>query len=149
MVRVDYNNVGKVLEKRIMSRIEQFQPGDPRLREALTRIGIMVERETKKNITRPRDPKNLVDTGALLNSIKYKVYERGSITGVKVGSYSIPYAAVHEFGFKGSVNVASHRRGVSNVSAHTRMMNIRARPYLRPAVKSVRKEIIEIVKGLF
>jgi len=148
MVRVDYNNAGKVLEKRILARLTKFEPGDPHLREALTRIGIMIERETKKNITKPREPKNLVDTGALLNSIKFKVFKRGSITGVSVGSYAIPYAAVHEFGFSGSVNVASHKRGTSNVSAYNRMMNIRARPYLRPAVKSVRKEIIEIIKGL-
>jgi phage gpG-like protein len=156
MARAEYNNAGKVLEKRILDRLDKFQPKDPKIREVMTRIGILIERETKKNITRPRDPKNLVDTGALLNSIKFKVTQRGYVTTLKVGSYSIPYAAIHEFGLKKNVTVKAHKREVatsfggviSNVSAHTRMVNIRARPYLRPAVKSVRKEIFQILGSL-
>jgi len=148
-IRVSYNNLSKVLEQRILSRIEKYQPDDPRLREGLTRIGIMIEREAKKNITQ----KKLVDTGSLLNSIRFRLFQKGTISGVKVGSYGIPYAAVHEFGFDGSVKISSHERrtpsgGVTNVTAHQRMMQIRARPYLKPAIKSVRKEIINILKGL-
>jgi hypothetical protein len=77
-----------------------------------------------------------------------------------VGSFGIPYAAAHEFGFNGPVSVRSHQRLIKqafgkpiepkliNVTAHQRMMRVRERPYLRPAVKSVRKDILDIIKGL-
>lgn len=154
--RVEYNNIAKILEQRILERIKRYQPSDPKLREGLTRIGIMIEREAKQNIMRKR----IVDTGSLLNSIRFKLFQRGDISGVEVGSYSIPYAAVHEFGFNGPVSIRSHQRLISqafgrpiqakkiNVTAHQRMVQIRARPYLRPAVQSVRKDILEIIRGL-
>lgn len=154
--RVEYNNLSKILEQRILSRLKRYQPNDPKIREGLTRIGIMIEREAKQNIMRKR----IVDTGTLLNSIRFQLFQSGSISGVRVGSYGVPYAAAHEFGFNGPVSVRSHQRLINkafgrpiearriNVSGHQRTMKIRARPYLRPAVQSVRKDILEIIRGL-
>ena len=154
--RVAYNNIGKILEQRILARIERYQPDSPRLREGLTRIGIMIENETKRNI----QTKRIVDTGTLLNSIRFRLFQRGKIAGVKVGSWGVPYAAAHEFGFNGPVTVRNHQRLIHqafgrpiearmvDVSAHQRMMRVRARPYLNPAVKSVRKQMLEIIRGL-
>ena len=57
-----------------------------------------------------------------------------------------PYAIVHEEGFSGSVNVPAHQRRITQafgrdieprtitVSAHTKNMNIPARPYLGPSL---------------
>lgn len=154
--RVEYNNLSKILEQKIIDRIEKYQPSDPRLREGLTRIGIMLEREAKMNIMRQR----LVDTGSLLNSIRFRLFQKGSISGVKVGSYGIPYAAVHEFGFNGPVSVRSHQRVISqsfgkqitprtiNVVAHTRLVKFRERPYLRPALNTMKKQIMDIIREL-
>jgi phage gpG-like protein len=164
--RVAYNNLGKILEARIQKRLARFNPKDPRIREALTRIGIKIENETKINIRRQR----LVDTGSLLNSIRYQLYSRRNKSGVVVGSFGIPYASVHEFGFNGPVSVPAsavrpHQRQINQAfgkpidarsvqvggyirGAHTRNMRVRARPYLGPAVKTVRNEIREIIRSL-
>lgn len=68
---------------------------------------------------------------------------------------AVPYAAVHEFGFEGTVSVRTHRRrqsdrdttrvrrrgfkvnassGVVFVAAHERRVRLRRRPFLRPAL---------------
>jgi hypothetical protein len=66
---------------------------------------------------------------------------------VSIGS-KVPYAAAHEFGFNGSVNVPSHTRRITQafgrditprsvqVRSFVRAMNIPARPYLEPAIDS-------------
>lgn len=47
----------------------------------------------------------------------------------------VPYAAVHEMGFQGAVNVPPHtRNGGIKVRGHVRQMDIPARPYMMPAV---------------
>jgi len=88
--------------------------------------------------------------GAVGNSGNESIYEV-SITpdsvNVQMGS-ATPYAAVHEFGFSGSVNVPAHTRKITqafgrditprsvNVRSHIRLANIPARPYLSPAIES-------------
>jgi len=92
----------------------------------------------------------------------------------------VPYAPVHEYGFHGTVQVPAHTRHVSSgdvfkrmkkisqrtgreftsksvvsrgsttVRAHSRMMNIRKRPFLRPAVEAnfqfLKDGIMEILR---
>lgn len=60
---------------------------------------------------------------------------------------NLPYAAAHEYGFHETVQISAHTREVKAVfgrasgvvrqfvSAHSRKMNLRERPFLRPAVK--------------
>ena len=150
--RVSYNNLESVLEKRIADRLNGFMPDNKKHREGLLRIGIMLEHEVKKNIVKQR----LVDTGSLLNSIRHKV-EGSTVT---VGSYGVPYAAAHEFGFNGPQTIRGHQRLITqafgrpippkmvDVKTYQRMVRIRERPYIRPAIKSMRKEIEKILKGM-
>lgn len=79
--------------------------------------------------------------------------EVGSVTGrMKYGS-RVPYAAVHEEGFSGTVRVGTHTRTITQawgrqitpvevtIPAHTRLMNVPKRPYLGPAQRSTQEEL--------
>ena len=96
-----------------------------------------------------------VVTGNLSLSITAGKTEK--ITGgyeAKIGT-NIVYAAIHEFGFKGPIDVRSYLRGIiqsprlktsrgrqrvdfefatGRVKAHTREMNMPARPFMRPGI---------------
>jgi hypothetical protein len=71
----------------------------------------------------------------------------------------VDYAAVHEYGFSGPVQVGAHRRTMTTgfgpesaypmdvtVRAHTRQMDIPARPYLQPALVDTVGDIQEITQ---
>lgn len=62
----------------------------------------------------------------------------------------VPYAGVHEHGFSGRQQVRRHTatgpHGTYTVPAHTRHMNIPARPYLDPALEDERQRIVEIAE---
>jgi len=153
---VPLTKLGLEIERRIKVRIQKLQPDDPAAREALLRIGLLVESEAKLNVRR----RGIVDTGRLMNSIRHEVYQRGSIIGVRVGSFGVPYAAMHEFGgpFTDRQRRAMFaalrdrgklgpRRGVDkNVIQGGRFMD---RPYLRPAVVAHKQRIIDIIRSLF
>lgn len=155
---VKIGDIGTVLERRITERLARISPKNPRINEVLTRIGILIETEAKLNIRRKR----IIDTGTLLNSIRYRLEQRGSIAEVKVGSFGVPYAAAHEFGFSGPVAVRSFTRIQTTafgrvmpearpvtVSAHTRFMRVRARPYLRPALRKHQSRIVEMLREVY
>lgn len=85
---------------------------------------------------------------------------RKNMKGLAVGSFGIPYAAIHEFGFDGQVQVKAHQRKISkafgrplkkgakivDVRAHTARRRVRARPYIRPAVKTHQAKIMDILR---
>lgn len=128
------SELAKIITKRIQKRLDMLNTKNPVMRTALKRIGGTIEGQTKLNINR----KNLIDTGRLINSIRHFVFIRGEIGELNVGSYGVPYAAVHEFGFDGLVAVRAHRRrgrgGTDHpVSAHQRRMQIQEARYLRDA----------------
>lgn len=66
--------------------------GKIQIERALYRIGAMLEAKVKFSIIE----KKLVDRGALLNSIKFNVDVADK--SVTVGSYGVPYSAIHEYG---------------------------------------------------
>ena len=150
---VKLGDIGSVLESRVASRLQRMQPNDSRMTEVLTRIGIMIEREAKLNIRR----KKVIDTGSLFNSIRFYVSQQGGKGVVEVGSYGIPYAAVHEFGFSGSVQVQSHTRTSAfgrptrayTVPSYRRSLVVPKRDYLKPAVISMRKQIIQLIQDYY
>lgn len=78
-----------------------------------------------------------VRTGRLRRSITGRVEEEnGSPVGL-VGT-NVSYGRVHELGFKGSVKVKAHSRTIKGkaipVRAHSRKLDIPARPFLVPAL---------------
>jgi phage gpG-like protein len=90
----------------------------------------------------------------------------GQKATITIGS-NVPYAAVHEYGFEGAVNIPQHQRRITKafgrqitpkeitVSSHIRNMNIPARPYLIPAAsiqlpilqKLLEEKVLEYVKN--
>lgn len=140
----------RALLGRIKERAKSMTP-------AMKIIGEVVAQSVRKNFDeggRPAWPlsgrvkkhggKTLIkrgQAGGLLGSIHWKAYaDRAEVSASKV------YAAVHQFGFSGTVNIPSHSRkvktrdigkgkkqtlsGVGFVKAHSRKMNIPARPFL-------------------
>lgn len=121
---------------------------------AFVRIGTILQGQIKVNIR----SQGLIDTGNLLNSIRYELIKEGSKSGVRVGSYGVKYAAVHEFGFRGIVTIRSHTRTISQafgrpiaprpvtVRSHSAKMNVRKRPYIKPAIEKHKGTIIDIIR---
>ncbi len=140
----------KLIMKRLQASIELTMPGSPKMREMYHRIGMLIATETSLNIKRAP----LIDTGNLLNSIQYKVSENG----VEIGSYGVPYAAFHEFGFHGTVKIMQHMRlqtkafgkvvnppRLVGVRGHSRLVNYKGKPFLRPALIRHTKKIYSII----
>lgn len=156
MAGIPIRDLGSELERRIAEKIKRFQPGDPQLREAMLRIGFLIEGQTKLNIRRH----GMIDTGRLFNSIRTEFYQLGTRVGVRVGSFGIPYAAMHEFGGtfsdrqRRAMFAAMRDRGKlgpgkgidKGVVQGGRFMS---RPYLRPAVSTHTTRILDIIRGLF
>ena len=156
MSEVPLTSLGAELERRIAQRMASFSPKDPKLKEAMLRIGFIVEAQAKLNIRRH----GAIDTGRLFNSIRSEFYTKGTRVGIKVGSFGVPYASMNEFG--GTFSDQQRRamfaalrdrgklgpgKGVDKgVVQGGRFM---ARPYLRPAIMTHRNRIIDIIRGLF
>jgi len=144
------------LVSRVAARLSKIGPQDPALRTALTKIGVVVTAETVLNIRRA----NLIDTGNLIGSIRHELFQGGKNVGVRIGSFGVPYAAVHEFGYNGPVLVQGHTRTISKafgrnidtvsfqVSPHNRNVNIKAKWFLRNAVRRQREYIINTIRTL-
>jgi phage gpG-like protein len=107
------------------------------IRARLPNAGQIVTNFWKRTLSGPATARRLgVGTGALRSSIRWAM--RGP-SEVVVGTH-LPYASVHEFGFRGRVGVRAHTRQPRNrvahaVRAHTRTANIPQRPHRAPAVK--------------
>lgn len=138
----------------ILKRLTHMQVDDSALGKVLVRIGVILQSQIKLNIRQV----GLIDMGSLLNSIRFELYKQGNAQGVKVGSYGIPYAAAHEFGFQGVVTKKAHFRTITKsfgvtheaktiaVRQHSSKMNVRKRPYIRPAVEKHKTYIIDLIR---
>lgn len=82
-------NIGQ-LQKRMAQRLKELEPRGKKSTKALNLIGTVLRNRMIMNATRQR----IVDTGALRNSINYRI--NGNT--VTVGSFGVPYARFHEFG---------------------------------------------------
>ena len=153
---VPMTGLGLEIERRILARIGKFGPDSPELREALLRIGLLVEAEAK--ITARR--KGIVDTGRLINSIRHELYRTRTTAGVRVGSFGVPYAAMHEFG--GPFTDRQRKAMFASLRDRGKLGPVRkegkgiiqgnrfvARPFLRPSIIKHKSRIAEIILGLF
>ena len=99
-----------------------------------------------------------VRTGRLRRSIHPEWDFKPGHMGATVGT-NVEYAAIHEYGFKGTVQVKSFQREMTKafgrpiapkqvtVSAHSRNINMPESSFLRSALKEMRPEIIEGLKN--
>ena len=145
---MNINKLEQILIERIRLSLESAI-GDDELEKKAHRIAGLLAARTKMNVKR----QGLIDTGRLLNSIQAVVSKSSDGFEVNYGSYGVKYASAHEFGMKGKVlGIRSHTRkskngGTHNVRAHTRRSNIRARPYIRPALVQTKQRIADILLG--
>jgi phage gpG-like protein len=121
------------------SRIER------RVLQVVTKLGLMVEAETKKNLS---DRVLRVRTGRLRASIARDIRQSGTAVEAIVGT-NVKYARVHEYGFSGTQNVRAHLRTIKQawgkqiqprqveVRAHARTVNLPARSFLRTALREI------------
>jgi len=132
-----------------------LSPNSPAMKIALTRASILLVSQVKLNIRR----KKIVDQGRLLNSIRYEFGKADTPDGtsVQIGSFGVPYAAMHEFGGhyarnqmramfaslrdQGKLNKGKGGKGV--------LVNgqLRARPYIRPAFLIHRARVLELIQA--
>jgi hypothetical protein len=121
-------------------------------REPLTRIGVQVAALAKLNIRRW----GMIDTGALLNSIRYELYQSGSDAGVEIGSYGVPYAQILHFG--GPITDAMRRAMFASLKARGSKVSrpskgfvkkgrFPKRPYLTSALVQSRAMVIDVLRG--
>lgn len=116
-------------------------------------------RSKKDYLTGPRPQKLGVVTGRLRASIASRVQRQGDTIDAILGT-NVRYARVHELGFSGNENVKTHQRVVkkafgrsispvsSTVRAHTRRVNILARPFLSPAVQDALPNFEETIRRI-
>ncbi|ACV25346.1 hypothetical protein QIT38_gp06 [Methanocaldococcus fervens tailed virus 1] len=127
------------------------------------------EKYKKYKETHGWNTEGLMKHGHLVKATQSRIkVDRKGIT-VKVIN-NMEYAAVHEFGFSGTVNVKEHyrkkpkskkgkkgKKGMTKkkdknesnkvrVKAHTRNMNIPARPFIKPALEKVQKNLPKIIE---
>lgn len=89
----------------------------------------------------------LMNTGRLRNSIRLIKY---SFALTEIGT-DVPYAAAHNWGFKGRVNVPKHQRrsrdgSYHEVQAHSRQMNMPRRQFMGNS-DSLEKELERIIES--
>jgi len=92
---------------------------------------------------------------------RFEKLRNGKVTGVRVGSFGIPYAKFHEFGTKFSPKMyrwlqanlwkerkSSASKGVLQFTGkgENRAARIRPRPFVRPALKSRQPLVIDILR---
>ena len=122
------------------------------LREPLTRIGVQVQALAKLNIQRW----GMIDTGTLLNSIRYEFFNTAKTAGVQIGSYGVPYAAIHHFGGEFTAEMrkamfASLKARGSKVTrpskGFARKGRFPPRPFLTRALTQSRAMIIDTLRA--
>lgn len=75
----------------VRAKLDNISKRGQNITPALRRIGMLLVGQIKLNIR----SQGLIDQGALLNSIDYKLINQHSL---EVGSYGAPYAVTHEYG---------------------------------------------------
>ena len=138
-----------VLVKRVQEKLKVIDFKDRDTAQKFMRIALLLENQTKLNVRR----RGLVDTGALLNSITSSLVTlKPDVARIEWGSVGVRYAATHEFGLKGVINIPAHSRtrksgNTHTVRAHSRQVNFRERPYIRPSLIQQRRKILQILKA--
>jgi phage gpG-like protein len=149
---VSPNNLTAVIQARINQRISQIDNNSIQMRELLHYIGKQIENEAKLNIQK----KGIVDTGKLLNSLSTTISKREGLVNVEVGVKGLQYANTQEYGgaftdrnrsamFKRLRESGRYVEGLKGKGIATN--RFKARPFLEPAYKKVRKRMNSIIMG--
>ena len=132
---------------------KNISSGSPMITQSLLRIAMMVISKAKINVRRHR----MVDTGRLINSLRWEFYRQGDTEGVYIGSFGVKYAAMNEFG--GEVSERQRRAMFASFGSRKTKLPSKGiirksgagwrwkpRPYLRPALKESQQYIMETIR---
>jgi len=132
---------------------KNLSPGSPQITETLLRVAMMIIAKAKVNVRRHR----MVDSGRLMNSLRWEFYRQGDTDGVYIGSFGVKYAAMNEFG--GEVSERQRRAMFASFGRRTIKLpskriitksgsgwRWKPRPYLRPALKESQQYIMETIR---
>jgi len=149
--KVRIKNTEIIIEK-LKARRKALSPNSEEIKKAFIQTGMLITNQAKLNIRRH----GLIDTGRLINSLRWEFYKRGTIQGIQIGSFGVPYAAFWEFGFHGTMPVRAHNRlitrafgrplsqaKVTRIRAHMRRRDQEAKPYLKPAYELHKERIAQ------
>lgn len=144
------SNTNQLIAK-LRASIQNTAPTSPKIKEALTRIGLFVTAAAKIEARQ----KGIIDSGRLISSLRYEFFKIGGVQGIRVGSFGVPYAAMHEFG--GTFTDAMRKAMFANMAKRGRKARqskniivgnrFKARPYLRPALFKSRIFIIDTLRA--
>lgn len=147
------NNDSNLIIDRLRAKIAANSPSDPMIKAGLTRIAMLIISKAKLNVRRHR----MIDSGRLLNSLRWEFYRQKESTGIYIGSFNTIYAAMNEFGGEISERqrramfAALSKRRVKRPSKGVLQRGARywkPRPYLRPAIEDSQTEILQIIKAM-
>ena len=139
---------GEDLGKKFRDTIPNIQSG---VQKEIMRLALKV---TGKVMGKLSGDVLRVRTGRLRRSIHPEWDFRQGYSGATVGT-NVEYAAIHEYGFSGSVQVKSFQREMTKafgkpisptqvtVRAHTRNINMPERSFLRSTLREMNSEIVE------
>ena len=139
---------GKDLGKKFRESIPNIESGVQKeiMRLALKMTGVVMRKLTGDVLK--------VRTGRLRRSIHPEWEFKPGYSGAVVGT-NVEYAAIHEYGFKGDVQVKSFQREMNKafgrpisprtvtVKAHARNVNLPERSFLRSALLEMKPEIMD------
>lgn len=132
-------------EQFLASLAQRSRELDAAMVRVITRLSIEVQSAVK---TEKLSGQALsVRTGTLRRSINRVVVQQGNSVYAQVGT-NVVYAAAHEYGFQGVVNVREYARRSdgAKVRAHTRQMNTPERSFLRSTLRERASQIRAEVK---
>lgn len=123
----------------VVRRLESIGPQmKVALRQGIGRLVTQLQKNVRQNKLSGQVLN--VRSGRLYRSIEQVVEEQGEKV-VGIVSTAVKYAAVHEYGFKGTVNVREHMRRTKNgshsVRAHTARVDLPERSFLRSALREL------------
>jgi len=145
-IQIDISGIKRLLRK--------LQGGtkDSVIKRSLNQGALIVAGWSKERRLSGARPRFLgVVSGRLRSSIAVSITTHvGDEYRANIGT-NVKYAKVHELGFQGDVFVRSFvrhtKKGTQFVRPHSRKMNIKARPFLRPAIEDSgnRQKILSIL----
>lgn len=141
------------LTARLLQMQMAFKTTDEAFKRMVTTVGLLARNSIIMQIRK----KKIIDTGALINSIRFTVNnEDETKANVAVGSYGVVYAAINEFGGsfgdaqRKAMWAALRRRYGSNIPQRNKNViqgkTFRARPFLRPGIEQARPAVMRTIR---
>lgn len=138
--------------KRMLARLQRFEPDSPQMGQALFAIGTTVVNLAKRRATRER----AVDSGLYRARIAFRIERSAGLASVVAGAFGIKYARMIEFGGvmtrrqMRAMFASFNERGKKRRAGKGIIVDgyYRGRPIMGRALDESRKPVLEILRKL-